>query len=291
MQGLRLCSRQAEKPYYIEDMDLNIYSIEELAYYLYNTIYFVDTAFFSEKLVEYIKTELGFPKLAAKLKYSMGQKDSFSELVMLIVKEAQYYEEDEIRQLQKNLDIIGTKSLKERMKLRAEMLYQGGKLAGANEAFQNILNEKEHSALMTGNKEHDEFYAGIYLGMGKIKVRMFYFTEAAEDFKKAYILYPNNASARALIYAMLLKIDYQKNAKEDLVQEIVTGLGTLNIEEIVIRECVDEVKTLALKSELTPEYEYLEKTITYDGCRNLDDYYDGIGEIVDKWKQEYRKQI
>ncbi len=35
MQGIRLCSPQAKIPYHIEDMELNIYSVEELAYYLY----------------------------------------------------------------------------------------------------------------------------------------------------------------------------------------------------------------------------------------------------------------
>lgn len=291
MQGLRLCSRQAETPYYIEDMDLNIYSIEELAYYLYNTVYFVDNSFFNEKLAEYIQQELRFPKLAAKLKYSMGQKSAFADLILLVVREAQYYDEDEIKRLQKNLDIIGTKSLKERMKLRAEMLYQGGKLTGANEAFVNILNEKEHSAIMTGNKENDEFYAGIYLGIGKIKVRMFYFTEAVEDLKKAYILYPNKEFAGVLINAMLLNQDYQTNSKEELLQDILTELGTLTVEESLITECIKEIKALALRCELTPEFEHLEKIVTYDGCRNLDDFYDGIRTVVDEWKQEYRKQI
>ena len=36
MSGLILCSRKADVPYRIADADLNIYSIEEFAYYLYN---------------------------------------------------------------------------------------------------------------------------------------------------------------------------------------------------------------------------------------------------------------
>ena len=40
MQGIRLCSPQAKIPYHIEDMELNIYSVEELAYYLYHTVFF-----------------------------------------------------------------------------------------------------------------------------------------------------------------------------------------------------------------------------------------------------------
>lgn len=106
----------------------------------------MDTGFFNERLTEYIRTGLELPGLAAKLKHSMELKNSFSDLVMLVVRESQYYEEDELKQLQKNLDIIGSKSLKERMKVRAELLYQGGKLAGANEIYNNILSEKAAGA-------------------------------------------------------------------------------------------------------------------------------------------------
>lgn len=291
MQGIRLCSPQAKRPYHIEDMELNIYSIEELAYYLYNTVFFVDTTFFNERLTTYIQTELELPKLAAKLKHSIELKNSFSDMVMLVVRESRYYEEDELKQLQKNLDIIGSKSLKERMKVRAELLYQSGKLVSANEILNNILNEKRQPVLMTGNQEHDEFYGGIYLDLGKIKVRMFYFTEAVEDFKKAYILYPDKESAKALIYAMLLSMDYQRKTKEDLLGNIAAELGTLMLEEDIITQCIDEIKEMALKCELTKEYEHLEKVVTYDGCRNLDDFYEGIHKVVDEWKQEYRKQI
>ena len=291
MQGIRLCSPQAKIPYHIEDMELNIYSVEELAYYLYHTVFFVDTGFFNERLTEYIRTGLELPGLAAKLKHSMELKNSFSDLVMLVVRESQYYEEDELKQLQKNLDIIRSKRLKERMKVRAELLYQGGKLAGANEIYNNILSEKGQPVLMTGNQEHDEFYGSIYLGLGKIKVRMFYFAEAAEDFKKAYILYPDRESGRALIHALLLGMDYQGETKEELLGKIAAELGTLTLEEEMITQCIDDLKESAIKCELTKEYEYLEKVITYDGCRNLDDFYEGIHQVVDEWKQEYRKLI
>ncbi len=291
MQGIRLCSPQAKVPYHIEDMELNIYSVEELAYYLYNTVFFVDTGFFNERLTEYIRTELELPGLAAKLKHAMELKNSFSDMVMLLVRESRFYEEDELKQLQKNLDIIGSKSLKERMKVRAELLYQGGKLAGANEIYNNILNEKGQPVLMTGDQEHDEFYGGIYLGLGKIKVRMFYFAEAAEDLKKAYILYPCRESGSALIHSLLLGMDYQEESKEKLLEKIMAELGSLALDEALVIQCIEEIKESAIKCELTKEYEYLEKVITYDGCRNLDDFYEGIHQVIDEWKQEYRKQI
>ena len=44
MSGYVLCQvKKAERPYYIENISTNIYSIEELCFYLYNNIYLLDS--------------------------------------------------------------------------------------------------------------------------------------------------------------------------------------------------------------------------------------------------------
>ena len=42
----------------VTEINKNIYSIEELNYYLYNYLYLVDEEFFSESLIDYIENEL-----------------------------------------------------------------------------------------------------------------------------------------------------------------------------------------------------------------------------------------
>ena len=51
MSGCRLCQvRLAKNPYYIESISTNIYSIEELCFYLQNNIYLIDQTIVNEKL-------------------------------------------------------------------------------------------------------------------------------------------------------------------------------------------------------------------------------------------------
>ena len=49
MSGHHLCQvRKAEHPYYIESISTNIYTIEELCFYLQQNIYLVDSSIMNE---------------------------------------------------------------------------------------------------------------------------------------------------------------------------------------------------------------------------------------------------
>ena len=56
MGTLLLCSHGlASAPYYLESMALNIYSIEELCYYLKQNIDLVEPSFMDEELIDWIR--------------------------------------------------------------------------------------------------------------------------------------------------------------------------------------------------------------------------------------------
>ena len=70
MSGYILCqTKKAERPYYIENISMNIYSIEELCYYLYHNLYLADHTIFNEELCSWIRDELELPHLAANGMY------------------------------------------------------------------------------------------------------------------------------------------------------------------------------------------------------------------------------
>lgn len=52
MSGYILCQVNGQKnPYYISNISTNIYSIEELCYYLYHNIYLLDETIINEQLL------------------------------------------------------------------------------------------------------------------------------------------------------------------------------------------------------------------------------------------------
>ena len=115
MSGLLLCEKKSDVPYRINDSDISIYSIEELAYYLFNNVYFIDDEFFTDNLVEYIEKNLNMKKIAGRLKLAERQRMSYVDKMMIIITGSSYYTEDEAKNFERELKEISTKSVQERM--------------------------------------------------------------------------------------------------------------------------------------------------------------------------------
>ena len=62
MSGYILCqTKKAQRPYFIENISMNIYSIEELCYYLYHNLYLADHTVFNEELCSWLRDEPDAP--------------------------------------------------------------------------------------------------------------------------------------------------------------------------------------------------------------------------------------
>ena len=62
MSGYILCqTKRAKLPYFIENISTNVYSIEELCYYLYHNLYLIDQTIMNEGLCSWIQEELELP--------------------------------------------------------------------------------------------------------------------------------------------------------------------------------------------------------------------------------------
>lgn len=277
MSGLILCSKKSDTPYRITDADINIYSVEELAYYLYNNAYFVDESFFDSSLVEYIDKELSLPKIAQKLNLAMVQKVNFAELVMIIVNSSMYYEEADMKSFEKELKAISSKGMLERMKARADMLLENGKLGSAKKTYMNILQNNVYK------KPDKEFYAEVHMGLGKIYSRLYYFKEALEEYEKAYEINDSEEVLQKIIYARLL-YGYINDEEADLQKEI-------EINSELAEKCKEELENCIEKIKSSSEHEKLSQVFIYDGRRNLDDYYENIQNVLDEWKCDYRNDI
>ena len=100
MSGYILCQgKRARFPYYIENISTNIYTLEELCYYLNHNIYLLDETILNEELCRWILEELGLRKLYDKLYRMLDEKVPAGTFILPIFKEIHYLTMEEFREL------------------------------------------------------------------------------------------------------------------------------------------------------------------------------------------------
>lgn len=276
MDGVILCSRQTDKPFLIKENRINIYSIEELAYYLYNNIYFVDRKFFSDELVAFIRNDLNMPALAEKMEKHIRFDNSYSDILLLIIKYSDFYSEDEIKDLEYVITKLGDKSTDERMLLRAETFMEKHKYSHAFEIYDKIIKKADNAKLT------DQSKGDMWSNLGKIYVRRFNYDKAMEAFDKSCEFYESD------------------NAKENLILASICGKNEDKVQEYALKYHINDEKVERLRLRLmeakkdvisSTEYSKLNDVLIYDGSINLDEYYCKIQRIINNWENAYREDM
>lgn len=194
-----LCrTKPADTPFYIENISTNIYSIEELCFYLYNNLYLVDETILNGKLCDWLQNALGLQVLAKKVRTLLEQKAPVGEVLMPIFKEIYYLSHEEMRIFSAKLEQFEAQPERVRMKMKADYLY-------GNEKYRNALNiYKASLRLQTEDETGSQFKGSVYYNMGCAYARLFEFSEARECFKTAYNLLHSNKVLTGYLTAVYL---------------------------------------------------------------------------------------
>lgn len=274
MSGLLLCGKRTTNPYIIRETGTNIYSLEELCYYLYNNTYMVSSEFFSKELVKFLETELEHPSLAQKLKYHIDHKADISTMVLEVLKSSAYYAPDEFRNIEKSLEALGSKSKSERMKAMADMLLERKKYISASNAYKDILNSREEVY-------EPAFVAGIWNNIGVIYTKQFLFKDAVACFRTACDIDRQEGYFDNLVCAAIFSRD------DELLEDITVQYEISDEDMDHYLKAIESNRKLLIKSR---EYMELRERLLYDGSRELSEYKEDIQKILDMWKDEYRQE-
>lgn len=204
MNKISLCTIHTEKPFYIKEINKNIYSIEELGYYLYNYLYLIDDQFFGESLINYIENELNQKTIASGLCQIIENKGSLGEKISFVIKNCGYYSEKESEKLENHLVMLSSKTTTERVKAKADILMENEKFNMAINYYNSILNKAVNNDL------EDEFYGNVYNNMGVALARLFEYEQAAVAFRMAYRLNKSVWSLESIINCDLILDDLER---------------------------------------------------------------------------------
>lgn len=186
MGELLLCSQElAFVPYYIETISLNVYSLEELCYYLKHNIDLVEPSFMDKELVSWIKTELKLTTLAERLSRLIQEGSSLSEFVGQLANGCNYCTKEEIAKMQEKLADFENKTELECRKIRADRLLEKKRYQTCIIEYLRLLEYAEIKGMLEGN---------IYHNLGTAYAGLFMFQEAARYYEKAYVMNQNPQS-------------------------------------------------------------------------------------------------
>ena len=273
MSGLILCrTKEAENPYYISNMDLKIYSLEELCYYIYNNIYLIGIDLADNKLVEYIRSEIKETELADKLDCLIKDKAGLSEIVITILKYVDYYSLSEIEQIREILLTLDTQNVLERLKARADSFLENKCYYSAMKNYYNIMKRKKDNTLP------GIFYAKVFHNMGVSYANLYLFKQSIEYFNEAYKIGQHEESLKCRMVAEKLALGNEFKNTNDSDEDS---------EEVYVLN--REIETLMDNASYSEDYKELVQIHSLKSDGLVSESYKAIDRLLDEWKKQYTK--
>lgn len=243
MSGYVLCqTKTARVPYYIENISTNIYSVEELCFYLFHNVYLIDESLMNDGLFDWLQRELDLSGLAAKLRALKGKYAQPHEYVFPIFKEINYLSYEELKTLSAQLGRLSKEPPMTRKKLKGDSLVENGMYVGALHTYQELLEELHKGA----EEPRKGFMGSVYHNMGCAYSYLFQKEEALKCFEKAYSHLHTMNALKSYLYAF-------SDARTPI--EYASKLAELGVDEKTGREIEEGMNQAWEKSEV-PVYEH-----------------------------------
>ncbi len=213
MSGYILCQiKRAKIPYYIVNISTNIYSIEELCYYMYHNIYLLDDTIINEQLCVWIRDELHLRRLYQKLYPRLDERSSIGEFILPIFKEINYLSHEQFKEMNERLKQFEEQPEAVRRKLKGDYLVEHEKYINAIRVYQSALEDVKDTNL------GEQFTGSVYNNMGCAYASLFQMEEALECFRKSYESLRSRAALKSYLFAV--HMNNGREAYEQLAREL-----------------------------------------------------------------------
>lgn len=268
----------AKTPYHFRLTKTNVYSIEEVCYYIRHNIYMMREEIFDREFVLWLRNELKMEVTAKKLEALIQDQDhrNLKDIVVTICCSCDYYEEAEINELIRIMDETEKLPMYSRKKLKGDNYLRCESYEKAIEEYQKILSSDEIL------EADDIIYGQIFHNMAVAYVNIGEFKKAAELFLKAYEKNKEEATLKQCLFAFRLCKDVENWKK---VQ------SDLQIPQEKQEQMEQEYARAMESSSQSKRVLYIERLRNLLRTGNVEEYYDKVHQIIVEWKEEYRRQI
>ena len=279
MGNVIICQTQEGKqPYVFENARIEVYSYEELCYYIYYNIPMLDENTITEKLLQWISEELKLNELAEKIRQQLNTEYKVS-LYQTILGYRSYFTKQEIEEFLVSFEEYQLLSMFEKQKKKADSLLLYKRYMKAFHIYETIamqITEREDM-----EQEDKIFLGNIYHNMAVCQGKNFEWEEAKTNFRKAYALNKNTESLKEYFFLLKLSASEEELLKEEkkfcLSEEFF-----LDIQD-EIEDSEKEIKGM----EVYKKFEYAKYNKEHG---KYFDYSRRIDAMLEQWKMELKEQ-
>ena len=277
MGKLIQCSGKIAKvPYHFRLTKTNVYSIEEVCYYIRHNIYMMQEEVFDREFALWLRGELEMDATADKLEHLILKHHDIKDIVVTICCSCDYYEEEEINELISIMDEIEKLPKYARKKRKGDNYLRCKSYEKALEEYEKIFESDEILQADTS------VYGDLFHNMGVACVNMGEFHEASDYFLKAYEKNSREESLAQCLFSLRLCKDVERFKK--LIKD-------LDISQEKQTQWEQEYQRIVENSALSQSSRQIEKLRELVKSGSVEEYYDKVNSYIVRWKNEYRRQI
>ena len=263
---------KAKLPYTFQTTGISVYTMEELCYYLYHNIDTLEEDLSNISLITWIRTELGMTERADFLEQLIHRGSGLKDIVVSIFVSTDYYTEEEINNLIKEIDQLYDMLPVERKKRHADMLMRFRKYREAGFEYRQLMDDREFSSLATSAQ------GDVAHNLGVLTARNGRFQAAAKLFDSAY--HKNNNKESLCQYIYCLKLD---GDEEGFNREISEHAG----DDELVRRIENQFYFIEDNREYNSDYLNVLKLMEIKD--NDEDFWWLFDETLNKLKASYRE--
>lgn len=260
-----LCSSgNVGKPYYIRELNVNIYSYEELCYIIYEHPLLAREDLICDELISFIASQLGLDEAANNLVRMYKNRAGIEDALIYMLEFGEIYNKKEIDAYKKKLLSFRDMQKREFYKIYGDYMFSIGKYGKAIYNYENVLN-------MLDERAAGRFISNVYNNLAAAYANMFYYEKAYYYYKLAFdILRDKNILKKMFFCSKLGKGDFEPD-----------------IEFNDVTEWEEELEEKRKNIFLSDSYREVERIFEYDKHKKKK----MLNDMIEGWKQEYRRMI
>lgn len=144
------CGKKETKEFVLKEANIRVYTLQELAYFIYNYSMLISNSFISKNLINHIDKEWGYHELATSLNIMFNKKENIANMLKLILSMSNYYTDAEISEYNNNLMELMNLDEVSFINLSGDKLFNLRKYERALNQYEKIMSKNDYALNMVG---------------------------------------------------------------------------------------------------------------------------------------------